>query len=269
MILEPEIIQNIREGNVAAHNIGFTTTERCNLRCSVCYLGEPRRVDMNPEIPNEVFKHIKDTDAIFLGGAESQLNPRGLEQIANAAAKHGAKFKRLQFVTNGTFINKPFWEILDGIMDANPMTRIYADISNDEWHKDSVEIKGYGVYKKLIYDNYEKLRQMYPQFDISIRSFMPYDESFIRPSGKGKYIEGNREFNEDRKDFKFDNDITVYKPFAGSSRGDRPVVDTIQFDAYGNTVQMWRDLQGREQENFGNIFKKPLPEIIIEHGYES
>jgi hypothetical protein len=213
MITDETIIQKVQSGVVRA-SIGFTITERCNLRCAHCYMGNPRPVDIEKRVIDNV------------------------------------QFDNLSFITNATFINKPFFETCDE-MAEKARRNVLVAISNDDFHRESATQIGYKNYKTLINNNYEKLKTMYPHFDIEMRKHKTKKQFKPVPMGRAKELP---------KKSKFKPEPGIYAFYFGG----KPYFD-LQIDAQGNVVEEYRDSQSRENINFGNIFKTPLPEILIEH----
>jgi len=260
MITNKDYINDIKRGDGITNYLGFTLTERCNLRCAHCYMGKPRPVDIKKEVIDTAFQYFKKVRQINLYGAESQFFPKGIQYIKDSALENNVKVGRLSFITNLTFINKQFFKNLEELR-KELCCDVGLEISNTEFHRESAEKLGYEHYNELINANRNKLRDLYPEFDkILVRPYLSKEEYLptIRPYGRAATLEGAGYAK------KLEDSIKMFQ----IKNGDKTAMNVIemQIDTNGNVVQPYRDNQSRQTENFGNILQKPIPKILIEHG---
>ena len=254
MIINKDTIDAIKRKELRVINLGFETTRRCNLACAHCYKGDAQPVDIDPQVPMKVFEYFNYFDIIHLYGGESQLNPAGLQHINNAIKEHKVKFNELSFVTNGTIINKEFFEILKETQSLSRHKKSpVISISNTHFHDEA--IKNIGLTRKDITTNCRKLRNSYPDFLFIERSAYTQEETgyYVKNVGRAKDFK-----NTIQRMHKTEMDISEFSD-------KRFLFSQFNTDAKGNVIERMQEYETGDTKKFGNVLTTPMEEILIEH----
>ena len=259
MLLSKSNIELVNNGSLRSSDVSLELTKRCNLKCSHCYLGEPEEIDMEPEIPDKVFEKIREIAVIYLIGAESTLNPKGLALIDKALGEHKVKFNTMSLVTNGTVLDKEFFEVLQSIY-AKSSQGVTIGISNNGFH--DAALKQAGITREEVYSNGEKLRKMYPQFMIDDRVARGFGKGNIYASGRAK------EFGHVQRPNR--NVLATY--FCNHHLGGKVMhssLNNISISTHGNVVNDVTCNKESAKNIFGNVVTDKLSEILKKHAYDS
>jgi sulfatase maturation enzyme AslB (radical SAM superfamily) len=269
MILSPNVIDAIHGKKLKLSGLQLELTRRCNLKCRHCYKGAAENLDMDARIPGEVLDYFKDIEFIQLYGGESQLNPDGLAQIYDALKTNKTRFNQFSFVTNGAIFNRDFFEILRGIESAATRVPYFhtADVavSNDFWHAEG------GADAREVAENVARMRAEFPTIHVGLRRFKKKSdfEFKIYPLGNAKKFDQSEK--EYFYDFQFQNEdellINYNKDKSRFFHVD-PTLKDFTFDARGNAIPQVTDYETGDRKNFGNIFTKPISQIILDSSRE-
>ena len=249
MIKDEQLISDINGKRLHVIDLVFETTWRCNLKCGHCYKEDAKPVDIHPKVPDIVLDYFRCVHEIRLHGGESQLNPKGLSYINSALARHKTKFNNFSLITNGTFVNDEFFEILEEI-NTKAERRIgggvLVGISDTIWH-DEAYLK-VGLTREDVFNNYTQMKKKHPKLRIFFDDRRTRKSS-IHAVGRAKEFDGTDK-NITRNEFKFHYGRLL----------------RFKTDPRGNAIQSWRENHVGSDKSFGNILKKPIPDMLIEHG---
>ena len=267
MITSKESIHYINAKKTHLDNLGIGLTRRCPLECKHCSKDEPEPIDMHPDIPGILFDQFESVGRIILLGGEPTKNPSGLETICNSVFDKNGKqkvgFSSLGCITNGIEFPDDFYRILQ-YMGKLSHCQILVTISNDKYH--DAEYKRLGIEKEQIAENIEKARLQYSHV-----KFTPDPLGLENDLGKEElWYMGRAKLLADNPDIVFkyakpENDWPIfrYHDFFG------PTIDEINVNEKGYVIPSC-DIEHKmgDKINFGNIFKTPLKDILIQHCIE-
>ncbi len=138
-------------------NLLFIITDRCNLRCSMCWYGKKKNApapslweQFLKDYPFHVFKNI------YISGGEPLLTPN-FRNIMDVLLEKGAN---LRLSTNGTLISRQTIRLMAGIQNIS--------ISLDGFQQTHERIRGVpGCYRRTL-EAIDLLREYVPKADLSI-----------------------------------------------------------------------------------------------------
>jgi len=139
---------------VKKYRVNFTDfainpSERCNLKCKVCQVGEPSNAEIDEPTANAAFRDIEHINNLGIVSGEVMMAPRALTAINGALERNGTKYDRSSGYLNGTLYNgAAMAQLVDMVKRAQngPESRSGWAVSFDEWHVEDA-LKQYGLDK--------------------------------------------------------------------------------------------------------------------------
>jgi len=123
--------------DIRKKKIHLQITDRCNMKCRHCYVGDAGKQDLPRKVIDKVFNALESKELDFLGfsGGEVLLVPSILHYILDKIEEDGIKVKQFGFPTNGTHL----LENVDLIRRMHKISKnkIALSISVTKYHKEN------------------------------------------------------------------------------------------------------------------------------------
>jgi hypothetical protein len=270
-MLESRVFVNaVKSGDVYADRLSFEATRRCPLKCGHCYHGNAQPVDIGEDTINITLEYLHNIKYIAAHGGEVGMNPLFFEQLLKALIVNKTEFEYFGFVTSGAmgFDKEIYGAPLKHIWKlARPKGKlrlfgrgegIGIAVSNDEYH--DAELRKIGLTREDITRAAKKARRQFAPVKFLIRENENQDKLYN--AGRARDL-ANRPWVKYVSDAPNPCLTFVYekgKPLK--------LLSSFNVDAKGNVYGRAEDYESVERNNFGNVHKKPIPDILIEHGFE-
>ena len=265
MIKNNIVREAIDNGDFVCDDFGIQMTRRCNFGiCPHCINGKPQEIDIKKEVVEQAFDNIKNINKIILLGGEVSLNPQGLEYVLNAIEKYRITFNDLRMASNGREFDTDFYDILNAI-EKHAVKKngkgVSVNISSDDYH--------ISVYKKLDFDSHRvgemvnKMKRKYPNINFNYPWVTGKQDLY--EIGKAKSL---KTLYPEFKDIVFKESPYEDMVFTYGAPEGKIKLQTFNVDVKGNIIPRVIDYEGGDKNNFGNLLKTPLKEILISEGKE-
>ena len=260
MLLNKFNILAVKMGGVKLRELSLEGTQRCNIACEHCYKGTAQEVDLDPKVLTAAFEYFKDIEKIYLKGGESTMVAEPLRQINKALGEHKTKLYTFGFVTNLTFLNEEFFDILEDInAKCNPKgwsleRGVRIDISHDAWHAEAMQKIG-KTYKD-VENNYKTLRARHPRLQINYRDWDEKIPAEIEPIGRGLNVSPLARKGSLKK-------LNTY--FIKKAKE----LNSLYINAKGDIINDFMSNAEGNQSEFGSVLQTPITELLIKNAYDT
>lgn len=134
-------------------NLVIFNTQRCNLRCPICFNGEPRNRDISEGTIDALFRQIDGIIQIHFSGGEFMTAPDVLEMIIEKLIYYKIYVQLWGSITNATIysgrIQKLLKKLDDYCVGYNPNLQLKGTykISSDQFHHAAIRDLGADSYQ--------------------------------------------------------------------------------------------------------------------------
>ena len=247
-------------------------TRRCNLKCDLCYKGDSEKVDMLPEVYDEVFEYFNTVLSVNDHGGEPQLvkNP---ELLTNSVIRNKLKLHRFAAVSNGTFYNKDYFAPLKELYDyiiANKFNQkglspVGISLSWDPIH--DKEFARIGLTLKKRQELVEQMKSDNPWLDIEDRS----EALRIMLEQNKKAVVGIYNIGRARENnivpgtTKMGVDPLNAKWLPSYDKKNDIIKGRLAINPFGDITNPVQDYNSQRRQVYGNILKQPLEQYVAEN----
>lgn len=228
------------------NNLMFEITRKCNMHCAHCMRGEQQNVTMSTDIFAKIFKNTNKIEHLTLTGGEPSLEPEIIEWLVYYAKVNDVKIGAFFCATNAAVYSEKFVKALTNLYDICYRKKDCGlAISTDQFHSPADKI-ALIKYKELPFYVSAKETDYLPKANIINEGRA--DENNL---GRFKLI--------------FPKKIYDYH-FSGF---DLYIKDRLYINALGDLL-LHGDMsyQTQKEETCGNVFERPLEDILKDIFYE-
>ena len=221
-------------------NLILEVTRKCNMSCPHCLRGPAQRIDMAPEIINEVTTATDWIASLSISGGEPSLGGKAIDHLRWAMYFYKCRLDSFWLTVNARFFKQDFYKALWNLYGVcEEQDECCLTISGDQYHS-KPSGNALRQYSELPFFSDEWMGNI--------------DDHLLLNEGKAKKNQmGYREVNIPIRITDYDlNEDRLY------------VGDTIYINAVGD-VLLSCDLSYLHQKkhSLGNVLREPLQDILL------
>lgn len=236
-------------------------TRNCTLECEHCLRGDRERVNMSPQVLDEVFKDVKRVGMLLLTGGEPLIAIQTLEHLVELLKTKQIRVNKITLITNGTVLSERVLRVLHDLQDCS---YLILKVSTNIFHNLECQSKG---LEEIRDRNLEILRQE-GFYNFSEYSKDKEDKWPIALVNKGRTRTLTKERLEEI------NAIAkrkhVVSPIENERHPNTRITDNkvegnISIDVYGNVVSYGQSFEEEDKEAYDtglNVMVMPCEEAI-------
>lgn len=120
-------------------NLHLQVTRNCTLECEHCLRGDRERVNMSPQVLDEIFKDVKRVGMLLLTGGEPLIAIQTLEHLVELLKTKQVRVNKITLITNGTVLSDRVLKVLHDLQDCS---YLILKVSTNIFHNLEVQSKG-------------------------------------------------------------------------------------------------------------------------------